>query len=55
MSIARPTKPVKPKTTPDRTLFCRKGVAGVLGPIDVCASEGAVKVIVCPIAVVTTT
>jgi len=55
MSIARPTRLAKPKTTPDRTLFCRKGVTSVLGPIDVCPPGGAVKVIVCPATVVTIT
>jgi hypothetical protein len=57
MRNMRPTRPTKPKTRPDRTLFSRKpfGEGGLLELIaDVCAPWDAVKVMVCPAVVVTT-
>jgi len=53
MISMRPTRPAKPKTTPDRALFCRKavGVGEGLGLIvGVCLPDD-VKVIVCPATV----
>jgi len=48
----RARRPTKPKTTPDRTLFCRNADAGAglleLMVVGVCPAAVAVKVIVCP-------
>jgi hypothetical protein len=58
MRNMRPTRPTEPKTTPNKALFCRKAVgwAGLLELIaSVCPPADAVKVIVCPATVVTTT